>query len=133
MKPVRSLAFSVNRSCVNFCSKSSSPVKTVSKDTLIDLMKKPTFILLDVRRPEEVQYGMIPTACNIPLDQLENALKLDNQEFKKKYGIRKPNKDDKMIIYCHSGFRSHSACELALAVGFKDVSNYKGSWSEWSR
>jgi predicted sulfurtransferase len=44
----------------------SAPIKVVSKAALIDLLKKPTFVLVDVRKRYEVERGMIPTAVNIP-------------------------------------------------------------------
>ena len=43
-----------------------APVGIVSKESLIDLLKKPNFSLIDVRNPDEVVLGMIPTALNIP-------------------------------------------------------------------
>ena len=64
--------------------------------------------------------------------QLHGALKLSDEKFKMQYGFSKPSKDQKVIFYCHSGVRSQSACELASAMGFNDVSNYKGSWSDWN-
>lgn len=53
--PVQSLNFS-----------SQSSIKVISKAALVDLLKEPKFILLDVRNPDEVEWGMIPTAVNIP-------------------------------------------------------------------
>ncbi len=39
----------------------------------------------------------------------------------------------KIITYCHSGVRSaHTTFVLKELLGFPDVSNYDGSWIEWS-
>lgn len=45
---------------------STNQIKIVSKEALIDLLKEPNFLLLDVRNPDEVELGMIPSALNIP-------------------------------------------------------------------
>jgi hypothetical protein len=47
-------------------SQNLAPIRVISKAALIDLLKEPNFVLLDVRRPGEVEWGMIPTAVNIP-------------------------------------------------------------------
>lgn len=42
--------------------------------------------------------------------------------------------DKKTVVYCHSGVRSAMALFVFKEiVGMKDVSNYDGSWIEWSR
>jgi thiosulfate/3-mercaptopyruvate sulfurtransferase len=42
-------------------------------------------------------------------------------------------KGKEVIAYCQSGVRSaHSLLVLTQALGYKDVSNYDGSWIEWS-
>jgi thiosulfate/3-mercaptopyruvate sulfurtransferase len=39
----------------------------------------------------------------------------------------------RIITYCHTGVRSaHTTFVLRELMGFSDVSNYDGSWSEWS-
>lgn len=41
--------------------------------------------------------------------------------------------DKKIITYCHSGVRSaHTTFVLKELLGFPDVANYDGSWTEWS-
>ena len=44
-----------------------------------------------------------------------------------------PSKNNKVIAYCHSGVRSaHTTFVLTELLGFKNVKNYDGSWTEWS-
>ncbi len=44
-----------------------------------------------------------------------------------------PSKDDAIIVYCHSGVRSaHTTFVLTQLLGYQNVKNYDGSWSEWS-
>lgn len=43
------------------------------------------------------------------------------------------SKDDPIIVYCHSGVRSaHTTFVLTQLLGYTDVKNYDGSWTEWS-
>jgi thiosulfate/3-mercaptopyruvate sulfurtransferase len=44
-----------------------------------------------------------------------------------------PSKEDTIIVYCHSGVRSaHTTFVLTQLLGYKNVKNYDGSWTEWS-
>ncbi|MEP2935205.1 MAG: rhodanese-like domain-containing protein [Gilvibacter sp.] len=43
------------------------------------------------------------------------------------------DKNHEIIVYCHSGVRSaHTTFVLTQLLGFKNVKNYDGSWTEWS-
>ncbi len=43
------------------------------------------------------------------------------------------NKKDSIILYCHSGVRSaHTTFVLTQLLGYQNVKNYDGSWTEWS-
>ncbi|MBL4663813.1 MAG: hypothetical protein JKY22_09750 [Flavobacteriaceae bacterium] len=43
-------------------------------------------------------------------------------------------KEQEIIVYCHSGVRSaHTTFVLTQLLGYKNVRNYDGSWTEWSR
>ena len=43
------------------------------------------------------------------------------------------SKNDTIIVYCHSGVRSaHTTFVLTQLLGYKNVLNYDGSWTEWS-
>ncbi|MFD2588883.1 sulfurtransferase [Croceitalea marina] len=42
-------------------------------------------------------------------------------------------KNDTIVTYCHTGVRSaHTTFVLTELLGYKNVKNYDGSWSEWS-
>jgi thiosulfate/3-mercaptopyruvate sulfurtransferase len=50
--------------------------------------------------------------------------------YKEKLGV---SKEDLIITYCHSGVRSaHTTFVLTELLGYTNVKNYDGSWSEWS-
>ncbi|KAF9456154.1 endoplasmic reticulum protein [Collybia nuda] len=91
----------------------------------------PNTFLIDVREPDEVIQGMIPSAVNLPLSVLGNSLHLHHVAFKEKHGFEKPTKDQELIFYCRSGKRSASASDIAKRNGYKNILNYKGSWLEW--
>ncbi|KAG5719342.1 Heat shock protein 67B2 [Termitomyces sp. T112] len=91
----------------------------------------PDTYLIDVREPDEVIQGMIPSAINLPLSVLGNSLHLDPAAFFEKHGFKKPQKDQQLIFYCRSGKRSASASDVAKRNGFTNILNYKGSWLEW--
>ncbi|KAJ7102162.1 endoplasmic reticulum protein [Mycena belliarum] len=91
----------------------------------------PDSYLIDVREPEEVVQGMIPSAVNLPLSVLANSLHLAPDVFKAKHGFEKPKKGQELTFYCRSGMRSTSASDVAKRNGYTNVLNYKGSWLEW--
>nr|GAT47889.1 predicted protein [Mycena chlorophos] len=91
----------------------------------------PESYLIDVREPDEVIQGMIPSAVNLPLSVLANSLHLHSDAFKAQHGFEKPSKSQEITFYCRSGVRSTSACDVAKRNGYTNILNYKGSWLEW--
>ncbi|KAH8234647.1 hypothetical protein KR032_001138 [Drosophila birchii] len=99
-----------------------------------DVPNHPEIYLIDVRRPDELQQtGTIPASMNIPLDDLEGALSLEEAAFESKYGRTKPEKDAQIIFSCRSGNRVLEAEKIAKGQGFSNVVIYKGSWNEWAQ
>ncbi|XP_067848397.1 thiosulfate:glutathione sulfurtransferase-like [Heptranchias perlo] len=83
--------------------------------------------LYDVRQPEEVAQGKIPTSINVPLGQLEAALKMDAGTFQETYKSQMPKREEANIVFqCRSGVRSATALETARNLGFSKVRHYKG-------
>jgi rhodanese-related sulfurtransferase len=98
-------------------------VSIISTDELKSKIdSKSDFTLIDVREKEELEYGMIPTAINIPLDKLESELLMEGRFDKNK----------EIIFNCRTGARSAMATEIAIRLGFTNAKNYKGSIWEWS-
>lgn len=78
--------------------------------------------------------GHIPGAANIPWSQAAN----EDGTFKSADALRKLYEDKgvdgcgEVISYCRIGERSaHSWFALKYLLGYKDVKNYDGSWTEW--
>ncbi|GAP15422.1 rhodanese-related sulfurtransferase [Longilinea arvoryzae] len=108
--------------------------------------------LVDVRSPGEysgellhmpnypqegaMRGGHIPGAMNIPwsqaIDEIDGTFKPD-EELTRLY-LGKHNLDPKKetIAYCRIGERSsHTWFVLKYLLGFENVRNYDGSWTEW--
>lgn len=70
-------------------------------------------VLIDVRTPEEFAAGHLEGARNISFDRIvEGATAAGLQ------------KDDKLILYCRSGQRSHAAAQALTRAGWRDVLDY---------
>lgn len=105
--------------------------------------------MVDVREPDEVIKGSIPSSVNMPLSSLANSLHLNRVAFKEKFGFDKPQSQQEVVFYCRSGKRSASASDLARRNGYTkcamvpqssfgvslilvhSVYNYAGSWLDW--
>ena len=79
---------------------------------------EPRLQIVDVRSPGEVEEGVIPGACAIPLPALTDSLsKLDRAA--------------PVVLYCGSGTRSMVAASVLRAAGFDDVSDVLGGYGAW--
>ena len=107
--------------------------------------------LIDVRSPDEytgkklhmpdypqegaMRGGHIPGAKNVPWARAANpdgSFKTANELrdiYEKEQGLRR---DDDVIAYCRIGERSsHTWFVLTYLLGYDQVRNYDGSWTEW--
>lgn len=108
-------------------------IKSVDFDTVRSLKDNRSTLLVDVREPEELkETGVLPASINIPLGEVENALKtMGDKEFHSKYGHNKPASETPLVFSCRSGKRSEMAAKTAVSLGYKNVSNYTGGWLDW--
>jgi thiosulfate/3-mercaptopyruvate sulfurtransferase len=105
--------------------------------------------LVDVRSPQEYtgeilappglpetcqRGGHIPSARSIPWGKAVNddGTFKSYEELKKLYGSEGISGSRPVIAYCRIGERSsHTWFVLKYLLGFNDVTNYDGSWTEW--
>jgi thiosulfate/3-mercaptopyruvate sulfurtransferase len=79
--------------------------------------------------------GHIPGAANIPWGQAVNdddGTFKSAEDLKKLYEIKGITPDKEIIAYCRIGERSsHTWFVLKYLLGYPNVKNYDGSWTEW--
>lgn len=87
--------------------------KNIGKNELKKIIEnKEDMFLLDIRTKEEYEEGNINTSVNIPLQNLLYDID-DIEEYK----------DKKVVVYCRSGHRSITACNILSMSGFTDLYN----------
>jgi thiosulfate/3-mercaptopyruvate sulfurtransferase len=132
--------------------KAKDPDKSVRavKDDILPHLKAAKFNLVDVRSPPEFtgeiiappgmtetaqRGGHIPGAVSVPWAQAvkpEDGTFKSFDDLKKLYEGKGVKPGTKTIAYCRIGERSsHTWFVLKYLLGYKDVSNYDGSWTEW--
>lgn len=106
--------------------------------------------MVDVRSPDEYsgkllapanlpqegsqRGGHIPGAANIPWGTAvaEDGTYKSRAELEQIYGSQGITEDQQIITYCRIGERSsHTWFALKYLLGYSDVRNYDGSWTEW--
>jgi len=136
----------------------STSYRIAGVDDSIRARKEDVFAILENRRPGELvdvrsvdeftgkivappglsetaqRAGHIPGAINVPWAQTAN----DDGTFKSAdaltqlYGDKGLNGSNEIISYCRIGERSsHTWFVLKYLLGYRNVKNYDGSWTEW--
>uniref|UniRef100_A0A3P8Z1W0 Rhodanese domain-containing protein n=1 Tax=Esox lucius TaxID=8010 RepID=A0A3P8Z1W0_ESOLU len=104
----------------------------VSYKELKELLSSGSVQLFDVRNPDEFKAGHIPDSTNVPLGELQEALELSPDQFRQRYGVRVPDKEDgDIVVYCQRGRRSATALDIMWALGFSRARHYPGGYSAW--
>jgi thiosulfate/3-mercaptopyruvate sulfurtransferase len=78
--------------------------------------------------------GHIPSAKSIPWSQAVNpdGTFKSPEELRALYESQGVTPDRRVVAYCRIGERSsHTWFVLTQLLGYKDVKNYDGSWTEW--
>jgi thiosulfate/3-mercaptopyruvate sulfurtransferase len=106
-------------------------------------------VLVDVRSPQEFtgeilappglpetcqRGGHVPGARNIPWGKAcnEDGTFKSADELRRLYGAEHIDGSKPVIAYCRIGERSsHTWFALKYLLGFDNVTNYDGSWTEW--
>jgi thiosulfate/3-mercaptopyruvate sulfurtransferase len=120
------------------------------RDFVRQRLEQPNFALVDVRSPAEYvgdiiappgmsetaqRPGHIPGAKNIPWAQAvaEDGSFKSKADLEALYGGKGvPGGADDIVAYCRIGERSsHTWFVLKYILGYDNVRNYDGSWTEW--
>jgi thiosulfate/3-mercaptopyruvate sulfurtransferase len=120
------------------------------RDFIRERLGKKGFMLVDVRSPAEYsgeiiappgmsetaqRAGHIPGAANIPWSQAvaEDGTYKPKEELAKLYGDKGIyGNGNETVTYCRIGERSsHTWVVLKYILGYENVRNYDGSWTEW--
>ena len=104
-----------------FPAEKKEPVRFITRDDLLKLMQThKDLLVIDVLPAGSYKQVHIKGAINIPLAEIE-----------KRVGPWK--KDTKIVVYCasYTCHASTAAAEQLMALGFKDVRDYKGGLREW--
>jgi len=118
----------------------------IKKEALKSLISEKELVLVDTRTADEFsgkriksgakRAGRIPNSHHI--DWMK-AMDMKQQKFKSRnqleeiYAQLGTSKDKTIVTYCHTGVRSaHTTFVLTQLLGYTNVKNYDGSWSEWS-
>lgn len=100
-------------------------IKSVDAEQAREIIEKnrnnPDFLIIDVRTPEEYKSGHI-----------ENAVNIDYKSADFKNEVKKLNKDDTYVVYCHSGRRAKLSADIMGQLGFKNIYEIGGvvQWQE---
>jgi thiosulfate/3-mercaptopyruvate sulfurtransferase len=132
--------------------RAGQPVKSIRalRDEVLAELGKAAVTLVDVRSPKEFsgellapehlpqegaqRGGHIPGAANIPWGQAvrEDGTFKSADELRALYESKGVTADQAVIAYCRIGERSsHTWFVLYYLLGYPNVRNYDGSWTEW--
>ena len=120
------------------------------RDEVREHIKKSGVALVDVRSPQEysgerthmpeypqegtLRGGHIPTAVSIPWAKAvkEDSTFKSTEDLQELYGSQGVTPDKDVVAYCRIGERSsHTWFVLTYLLGYPQVRNYDGSWTEW--
>ena len=94
--------------------------RQINMDEAITMMEEESsYIILDVRTPEEFADKHIPGAINIP-----------NETISTEEIPELPDKDQLILVYCRSGNRSKQASEKLAALGYTNIVDF-GGINDW--
>ena len=94
--------------------------ENVEPEEFSRLMREP-HILIDVRTEEEYEEESILNAINIPLNELPDFVET----------LREQCRDKAVLIYCSTGGRSTTACDILYRAGYYHLFNLLGGIKAW--
>ena len=102
--------------CAGTGNNQTNTYRQISMDEAVTMMAQETgYIILDVRRPDEIAAGHVPNAINVPNETIGTA---ELPEL--------PDKDQLNMVYCRSGRRSKEAAEKLVKLGYTNIVEFGG-------
>ncbi len=95
-------------------------ISPIEARELLESESPPLFV--DVREPDEWEEGHIPGAVYVTRGRLEQRVE----------GLI-PDKNRPLVVYCSAGSRSAFAAKVLGEMGYTDVVNLAGGFSDWKR
>jgi len=77
-----------------------------------------SYLVIDVRSNSDYSKGHVDQAINIPHEEL-------------KTGISELDMDQRIVVYCNKGTTGNAAQNLLINLGFKEVYNLSGGYSQY--
>ncbi len=93
----------------------------ISPDAFMEKLKDPSFIVLDVRTPEEFKTGHLANAVNINYNAPDFAAEVNKLDKSKTY-----------LVYCQRGARSAGASGVMAGNGFNTIYSLRGGLNAWT-
>ena len=87
----------------------------------LDEKQKNGAVIVDVRSSQEYNEGHIDGAINIPYYEIKKNV---NSVFR--------NKNQEIVLYCQTGFRSKQAYKKLIKLEYKKVYNLYGGLDNWT-
>ena len=76
----------------------------INRDEIVTILESGNYTIVDVRNPDEYNESHIKGAVNIPVDAIDESVRLD--------------KDKRVLVYCKSGKRSMQAFNKLTELGY---------------
>jgi thiosulfate/3-mercaptopyruvate sulfurtransferase len=148
-RPITTEAAKVTATTYHAAGSTDESIRAYRNDVLKIVEGKQPGHLVDVRSADEFtgkilappglsetaqRAGHIPGAVNVPWAQAanEDGTFKSFEDLQRLYGGKGVSGNDGVVAYCRIGERSsHTWFALKYLLGYKDVRNYDGSWTEW--
>lgn len=95
-------------------------LKFTPEEFLRHRRSNPSWVLLDVREPWEIELASIQDTLKIPMSAVASR-------------IGELDREQPLAVVCHSGVRSLRVAEFLDQQGFAEVANIEGGIDAWSR